>query len=216
MISPSLLSADFGNLQRDLEMLNSSECDWFHVDVMDGIFVPNISFGQPVIKYIKKHAQKPLDVHLMIMDPGRYINDFKEAGADIITVHYEACTHLDRTLHAIKDAGLKCGVVLNPGTPVTMLEDVVQICDVVLLMSVNPGFGGQKFIENTYEKVRQLRTLCNRKNPACLIEVDGGVNTENAPKLYAAGADVLVAGNAVFKSANPQETIKQLQCRDLN
>lgn len=216
MISPSLLSADFGNLQRDLEMLNSSECDWFHVDVMDGIFVPNISFGQPVIKYIKKHAQKPLDVHLMIMDPGRYINDFKEAGADIITVHYEACTHLDRTLHAIKDAGLKCGVVLNPGTPVTMLEDVVQICDVVLLMSVNPGFGGQKFIENTYEKVRQLRALCNRKNPACLIEVDGGVNTENAPKLYAAGADVLVAGNAVFKSANPQETIKQLQCRDLN
>lgn len=216
MISPSLLSADFGNLQRDLEMLNSSECDWFHVDVMDGIFVPNISFGQPVIKYIKKHAQKPLDVHLMIMDPGRYINDFKEAGADIITVHYEACTHLDRTLHAIKDAGLKCGVVLNPGTPVTMLEDVVQICDVVLLMSVNPGFGGQKFIENTYEKVRQLRTLCNRKNPACLIEVDGGVNTENASKLYAAGADVLVAGNAVFKSANPQETIKQLQCRDLN
>lgn len=211
LISPSLLSADFGNLQRDIEMLNASECDWLHVDVMDGIFVPNISFGQPVIKHIRKHAQKPLDVHLMIMDPGRYINDFKEAGADIITVHYEACTHLDRTLHAIKDAGLKCGVVLNPGTAVSLLEDTVQLCDVVLLMSVNPGFGGQKFIENTYSKVRQLRDLCNRKNPACLIEVDGGVNTENAPQLFAAGADVLVAGNAVFKSADPQATIKQLK-----
>lgn len=210
-ISPSLLSADFGNLQRDIEMLNASECDWLHVDVMDGIFVPNISFGQPVIKHIKKHAQKPLDVHLMIMDPGRYINDFKEAGADIITVHYEACTHLDRTLHAIKDAGLKCGVVLNPGTAVALLEDTVQLCDVVLLMSVNPGFGGQKFIENTYSKVSQLRDLCNRKNPACLIEVDGGVNTENASRLFAAGADVLVAGNAVFKSADPQATIKQLK-----
>lgn len=210
-ISPSLLSADFGNLQRDIEMLNASDCDWLHVDVMDGIFVPNISFGQPVVKYIKKHAQKPLDVHLMIMDPGRYVNDFKEAGADIITVHYEACTHLDRTLHAIKDAGLKCGVVLNPGTAVALLEDTIQICDVVLLMSVNPGFGGQKFIENTYGKVRQLRDLCNRKNPACLIEVDGGVNTENAPRLFAAGADVLVAGNAVFKSADPQATIKQLK-----
>lgn len=211
LISPSLLSADFGNLQRDIEMLNASDCDWLHVDVMDGIFVPNISFGQPVIKHIKKHAQKPLDVHLMIMDPGRYISDFKEAGADIITVHYEACTHLDRTLHAIKDAGMKCGVVLNPGTAVALLEDTVQLCDVVLLMSVNPGFGGQKFIENTYAKVRQLRDLCNRKNPACLIEVDGGVNTENAGRLFAAGADVLVAGNAVFKSADSQATIKQLK-----
>lgn len=210
-ISPSLLSADFGNLQRDIEMLNASDCDWLHVDVMDGIFVPNISFGQPVVKHIKKHAQKPLDVHLMIMNPGRYINDFKEAGADIVTVHYEACTHLDRTLHSIKDAGLKCGVVLNPGTAVILLEDTIQICDVVLLMSVNPGFGGQKFIENTYSKVRQLRDLCNRKNPACLIEVDGGVNTENASKLFAAGADVLVAGNAVFKSADPQAAIKQLK-----
>lgn len=210
-ISPSLLSADFGNLQRDIEMLNASDCDWLHVDVMDGIFVPNISFGQPVVKHIKKHAQKPLDVHLMIMDPGRYITDFKEAGADIITVHYEVCTHLDRTLHSIKDAGLKCGVVLNPGTSVALLEDTIQICDVVLLMSVNPGFGGQKFIENTYSKVRQLRDLCNRKNPACLIEVDGGVNTENASKLFAAGADVLVAGNAVFKSADPQAAIKQLK-----
>ena len=211
LISPSLLSADFGNLQRDVEMLNNSDCDWLHVDVMDGVFVPNISFGQPIVKHIKKHAKKPLDVHLMIVDPGRYINDFKEAGADIVTVHYEACTHLDRTLHAIKDAGMKCGVVLNPGTAVALLEDTVQICDVVLLMSVNPGFGGQKYIENTYNKVRQLRDLCNRKNTSCLIEVDGGVNVENAPKLFEAGADVLVAGSAVFKSENPAETIKMMK-----
>ena len=211
LISPSLLSADFGNLQRDIEMLNKSDCDWLHVDVMDGVFVPNISFGQPVVKHIKKHAQKPLDVHLMIVDPGRYVNDFKEAGADILTVHYEACTHLDRTLHAIKDSGMRCGVVLNPATAVALLEDSIQLCDVVLLMSVNPGFGGQKFIENTYNKVRQLCDLCNRKNPNCLIEVDGGVNTDNAPKLFAAGADVLVAGSSVFKSANPIETIKELK-----
>ncbi len=211
LISPSLLSADFGQLGRDIEMLNASECDWLHVDVMDGMFVPNISFGQPVVKHIKRYAKKPLDVHLMIMDPGRYVNDFKEAGADILTVHYEACIHLDRTLHAIKDAGMKCGVVLNPGTPVALLEDTIQLCDVVLLMSVNPGFGGQKFIENTYEKVRQLKALCNRKNPECLIEVDGGVNTSNAPLLFAAGADVLVAGNAVFKSDNPQQTIHDLK-----
>ena len=211
LISPSLLSADFGQLGRDIEMLNASECDWLHVDVMDGMFVPNISFGQPVVKHIKRYAKKPLDVHLMIMDPGRYVNDFMEAGADILTVHYEACIHLDRTLHAIKDAGMKCGVVLNPGTPVALLEDTIQLCDVVLLMSVNPGFGGQKFIENTYEKVRQLKALCNRKNPECLIEVDGGVNTSNAPLLFAAGADVLVAGNAVFKSDNPQLTIHDLK-----
>jgi len=211
LISPSLLSADFGQLGRDIEMLNASECDWLHVDVMDGMFVPNISFGQPVVKHIKRYAKKPLDVHLMIMDPGRYVNDFKEAGADILTVHYEACIHLDRTLHSIKDAGMKCGVVLNPGTPVALLEDTIQLCDVVLLMSVNPGFGGQKFIENTYEKVRQLKALCNRKNPECLIEVDGGVNTSNAPLLFAAGADVLVAGNAVFKSDNPQQTIHDLK-----
>ena len=211
LISPSLLSADFGQLGRDIEMLNASECDWLHVDVMDGMFVPNISFGQPVVKHIKRYAKKPLDVHLMIMDPGRYVNDFKEAGADILTVHYEACIHLDRTLHAIKDAGMKCGVVLNPGTPVALLEDTIQLCDVVLLMSVNPGFGGQKFIENTYEKVRQLKALCNRKNPECLIEVDGGVNTSNAPLLFASGADVLVAGNAVFKSDNPQQTIHDLK-----
>lgn len=211
LISPSLLSADFGHLERNIEMLNQSECDWLHVDVMDGMFVPNISFGMPVIKYIKKAARKPLDVHLMIMDPGRYIEAFKEAGADIITVHYEACTHLDRTLHAIKDAGLRCGAVLNPATPVALLEDSVQLCDVVLLMSVNPGFGGQKFIENTYNKVEQLRALCNRKNPQCLIEVDGGVNTENAPKLFATGADVLVAGNAVFKSPDPLKAIHDLK-----
>ncbi|MBQ9546937.1 MAG: ribulose-phosphate 3-epimerase [Bacteroidales bacterium] len=211
MVSPSLLSADFGNLQRDIEMLNQSEADWLHVDVMDGIFVPNISFGQPIVKHIKKHAQKPLDVHLMIMDPGRYVVVFREAGADILTVHYEACTHLDRTLHAIRDAGMKCGVVLNPHTAVSLLEDSVQICDMVLLMSVNPGFGGQKFIENTYSKVRQLRALCDRKNPQCLIEVDGGVNVQNAPLLYEAGADVLVAGNAVFKSPDPQATIRAIK-----
>lgn len=211
LVSPSLLSADFGNLQRDIEMLNASDCDWLHVDVMDGIFVPNISFGQPIVKHIKKHAKKPLDVHLMIMDPGRYINDFKANGADILTVHYEACTHLDRTVHAIKDAGMKAGVVLNPHTPVAVLEDIVQECDMVLLMSVNPGFGGQKFIENTYAKTRQLKALCNRKNPQCMIEIDGGVNAQNAPLLYEAGADVLVAGSYVFKSENPQLTIKQLK-----
>lgn len=211
MIAPSLLSADFGNLQRDIEMLNQSECDWLHVDVMDGMFVPNISFGQPVIKFIKKHAQKPLDVHLMIMDPARYIAEFKEVGADIVTVHYEACTHLDRTIHAIKDAGMKAGVVLNPHTSVCLLEDIVQECDVVLLMSVNPGYGGQKFIENTYNKVKQLKELVMRKNPSCLIEIDGGVNTKNASKLYEAGADVLVAGSAVFGSENPTETIKLMK-----
>ncbi len=211
LVSPSLLSADFGNLQRDIDMLNQSDCDWLHVDVMDGVFVPNISFGQPIVKHIRKHSQKPLDVHLMIVDPGRYIEDFKAAGADIITVHYEACTHLDRTIHAIKDAGLKAGVVLNPHTPVCVLEDIIQECDLVLLMSVNPGFGGQKFIENTYDKIRQLKTLCTRKNPKCMIEVDGGVNTDNASLLYEAGADILVAGSAVFKSPDPKQTIKDLK-----
>jgi len=211
LVSPSLLSADFGNLQRDIEMLNASQCDWLHVDVMDGLFVPNISFGQPIVKHIKRHARKPLDVHLMIMDPGRYVGDFKEAGADILTVHYEACTHLDRTLHAIKDAGMQCGVVLNPATPVELLADSINLCDVVLLMSVNPGFGGQKFIENTYNKVERLCALRDRQNPHCLIEVDGGVNLQNAPLLYQKGADVLVAGNAVFKSADPAATIAQMK-----
>lgn len=206
-----MLSADFGKLSEDIEMLNRSECDWLHVDVMDGVFVPNISFGQPIVKHIKKHARKPLDVHLMIIDPGRYVKDFKECGADLLTVHYEACTHLDRTLHAIKDAEMKCGAVLNPATPVSVVENVLGICDMVLLMSVNPGFGGQKFIENTYRKIRQLKDLCEKMNPSCLIEVDGGVNTGNAPLLYEAGADALVAGNAVFKSENPIETIHQLK-----
>lgn len=211
LISPSLLSADFGNLARDIEMLNNSDADWIHVDVMDGVFVPNISFGQPVVKHIKKHARKPLDVHLMIVDPARYVQSFRDAGADILTVHYEACNHVNRTLNAIRDAGMKAGVVLNPHSPVSLLEDSVQDCDLVLLMSVNPGFGGQKFIENTYNKVRQLRQLLDRKNPQCLIEIDGGVNTTNAPLLYEAGADVLVAGNAVFKSENPMQTIIDLK-----
>ena len=211
LISPSLLSADFGNLARDIEMLNNSDADWIHVDVMDGVFVPNISFGQPVVKHIKKHARKPLDVHLMIVDPARYVQSFRDAGADILTVHYEACNHVNRTLNAIRDAGMKAGVVLNPHSPVSLLEDTVQDCDLVLLMSVNPGFGGQKFIENTYSKVMTLREMCQRKNPACLIEIDGGVNFANAAKLYEAGADVLVAGNTVFSAENPAKAITDLK-----
>lgn len=211
LISPSLLSADFGNLARDIEMLNNSDADWIHVDVMDGVFVPNISFGQPVVKHIKKHARKPLDVHLMIVDPARYVQSFRDAGADILTVHYEACNHVNRTLNAIKDAGMKAGVVLNPHSPVSLLEDSVQDCDLVLLMSVNPGFGGQKFIENTYSKVMTLKDMCQRKNPACLIEIDGGVNFANAAKLYEAGADVLVAGNTVFSAENPAKAITDLK-----
>jgi len=211
MISPSLLSADFGNLQRDIEMINNSDADWIHVDVMDGVFVPNISFGQPVVKHIKKHARKPLDVHLMIVDPARYVQSFRDAGADILTVHYEACNHLNRTIHAIKDAGMQAGVVLNPHTSVSLLEDIVQDCDLVLLMSVNPGFGGQKFIENTYSKVMTLKEMCLRKNPDCLIEIDGGVNLGNAGKLFQAGADVLVAGNSVFSSQDPTQTIAEMK-----
>lgn len=211
LISPSLLSANFCNLEKDIEMLNNSQADWLHVDVMDGVFVPNISFGQPVIKHIKKIAKKPLDVHLMIIEPDKFFEDYKNCGADIITVHYEACTHLHRSLSKIRQLGMKAGVVLNPHTPICVLEDIIEMCDLVLLMSVNPGFGGQSFIENTYSKIKTLKQLIEKKNPNCLIEVDGGVNTANYKKLIEAGADVLVAGNAVFAAENPTETIKQLK-----
>ncbi len=211
LIAPSLLSANFGNLQHDIDMVNKSEADWFHLDVMDGVFVPNISFGIPVISAIKKWAEKPLDVHLMIVQPERYMGDFKKAGADILTVHYEAVTHLDRTIHAIKQEGMKAGVVLNPHTSVLLLENIITEVDLVLLMSVNPGFGGQQFIENSYTKIHQLKELIIKKGSSALIEVDGGVNLENAPKLIQAGADVLVAGNAIFKSANPSQTIRSFK-----
>lgn len=211
LLSPSMLSADFCHLERDIEMINNSLADWFHIDVMDGVFVPNISFGQPVISWIKKYARKPLDVHLMIVDPDRYFNDFKKCGADIITVHYEACRHLHRSLSAIKDLDMKAGVVLNPHTPVSCLENILPLCDMVLLMSVNPGFGGQRFITETYDKITALVELKHRKNPDCLIEIDGGVDLTNHKKLVELGADVLVAGSAVFKSPDPMETIKQLK-----
>lgn len=210
LIAPSILSADFANIQRDTEMINQSKADWFHVDIMDGVFVPNISFGFPVVKAIKKHAQKPLDVHLMIVDPDRYLNDFKQAGADILTVHLEACTHLHRTIGAIKELGMKAGVALNPHTTVGLLQDIIADVDLVCLMSVNPGFGGQKFIENTYQKVSSLKDLIIQKQSKALIEIDGGVNQDNAPKLMQAGADVLVAGNFVFSSADPVKTIATL------
>ena len=211
MVSPSLLSADFANLQRDIEMINNSQADWFHVDVMDGVFVPNISYGQPVIKYIKKHAQKPLDVHLMIVDPDRYIDSFKQVGADILTVHYEACTHLNRTIAHIKEKEMMAGVVLNPHTPVCVLEDIIQECDMVLLMSVNPGFGGQKFIPQTLNKLKELRELVDATGSHALIEIDGGVNLETGKLLVDAGADALVAGNAVFKAPDMVEMIHQLK-----
>lgn len=211
LIAPSVLSADFGNLARDVEMINNSQADWFHVDVMDGVFVPNISFGFPVISALKKHAKKPLDVHLMIVHPERYIKEFKNAGAEILTVHYEACTHLHRTIQTIKQEGLKAGIAINPHTPVNLLEDILPEIDLVLVMSVNPGFGGQKFIKNTFEKVKKLRELIDIKSPGTLIGVDGGVTSENAPALVEAGADILVAGNFVFAASHPDQKIRELK-----
>jgi ribulose-phosphate 3-epimerase len=211
LIAPSVLSADFGNLQRDIELINNSEADWFHIDIMDGVFVPNISFGFPVLKAIQKHAKKPLDVHLMIVDPDRYTQTFKEAGAGILTFHIEACTHLHRSIQNIKQAGMKAGVALNPHTPIHLLEDIISDVDVVCLMSVNPGFGGQKFIENTFHKITALKKLITEKKSNALIEIDGGVDFNNYNKLISCGADVLVAGNTVFGNENPTNAIKQLK-----
>ena len=211
LIAPSILSADFANIQRDVEMINKSEADWFHVDIMDGMFVPNISFGFPVIKAIKKHATKPLDVHLMINDPDRYLQTFKEAGADVLTVHLEACNHLHRTIQAIKALGMKAGVAINPHTSATLLMDIIGDLDLVCVMSVNPGFGGQKFIENTYHKIQTLKEMIRATKSKALIEIDGGVDLNNYKKLIDFGADVLVAGNTVFSSSNPSGTIAELK-----
>ncbi len=211
IIAPSILAADFANLQKEIEMVNQSEADWFHLDIMDGVFVPNISYGMPVISAIKKHAKKTLDVHLMIVDPDRFIADFKKVGADILTVHYEACKHLHRTVQAIKAEGMQAGVSLNPHTPIAVLEDIIHDLDLVLIMSVNPGFGGQSFIENTYKKISQLKKLIEKTGSKAIIEVDGGVNDRNIAKLIEAGANALVAGSFVFKSKNPIETIAKLK-----
>jgi ribulose-phosphate 3-epimerase len=211
LIAPSILAADFANLQRDIEMINSSEADWIHVDIMDGMFVPNISFGFPVVNAVKKHALKPLDVHLMIVEPDRYLKNFKDAGAAGMTVHYEACPNLHRTVQYIKELGCRASVALNPHTPVAALEDIIGDLDMVLIMSVNPGFGGQKFIENTYKKLKDLKELSSHKNPGLFIEVDGGVDEHNVAKLLEAGANVLVAGNSVFSASDPKIAIAHLK-----
>ena len=211
IISPSFLSADFGELNKDIDLINNSVAEWFHLDIMDGVFVPNISFGMPIIKQIRSKTTKTLDVHLMIVEPQRYIKEFKEAGANILTVHYEACNHLHRTIQAIKAEGMKAGVALNPHTPVSLLEHIISDIDMVLIMSVNPGFGGQSFIENTYNKIKELKSLISRKQSNTLIEVDGGVNGDNAKQLLNAGVNILVSGNYIFKSKDPTKTIAQLQ-----